>query len=86
MFGVRLPDLPDSETLHEHWQELGCAVDSFDGLKPFSWSEIDAYSRLTGADLCPVEAQCLVDMSRAYARLRTDTNPLSIEPMERANG
>ena len=56
------------------------------GLEPFAWSEIDAYNRLTGRQLLPVQAQCLMDMSRAYVRGISDTNPLSIEPKERANG
>lgn len=87
MFGFRLPVLPDCETLAEHWQELGYAKSSVSGgLEPFSWLEIDAYNRLTESGLVPVEAQCLMDMSRAYVRGISDTKPLSIEPMERANG
>ena len=56
------------------------------GVEPFTWSEIEAYDRMTGANLSPVEAHCLMDMSRAYVRGFSDTRPLSIEPMERANG
>ena len=47
---------------------------------------VDPLHRIVHQHHVGIEAQCLVDMSRAYARLRTDTNPLSIEPMERANG
>ena len=53
------------------------------GAEPFTWTEIDSYNRATGANLSPVEARCLMDMSRAYVRGLNDTRPLSIEPMER---
>ncbi len=87
MFGVRLPELAITETLPEIWRDLGYAKTSgMGGLEPLSWLEIDAFARVTGQDLSGVEGQCLMDMSRAYVASISDTRPLSIEPMERANG
>lgn len=87
MFGVRLPELPASERLAEIWAEMGMATASpMGGVTAVTWAEIDAYDRLNGRILAVCEAQCLMDMSRAYSAARDDTNPLSIEPMERANG
>ncbi|WP_147270770.1 phage tail assembly chaperone [Alteripontixanthobacter maritimus] len=79
-----MPDLPPGESLPDHWREVGYAMRSPTGdVQPFTWSEIDAYSRTAGANLTAFEARCLMDMSRAYVRGITDTRPLSIEPMER---
>ncbi len=55
------------------------------GVVPFEWTELAAFSKLTGCDLAPVEAECLMDMSRGYANMIVDTNPLSIAPMDRVD-
>lgn len=82
-----LPDIPAAEAMPDHWRGLGYARSlETGGLGAFEWQEIDAYVRLTGNRLTPVEAHCLMDMSRAYVAGISDTNPLSIEPKERANG
>lgn len=87
MFGHVVPELPATECLPEHWQDMGYAhTDALGGVSPFQWQEIDAYLRVTNCDLAPCEAQCLMDMSRAYVRAVQDTHPLSKSPMERADG
>lgn len=86
LYGERLPELPLTEDLQDHWAELGRARECQVGLLPFEWQEIEAYARLNAIQLSPFEAQTLVDMSRAFANGYADTNPLSIEPMERRNG
>lgn len=86
MYGVTLPELPPAERLGDIWLDMGCASGGSWGVSPLSWQEISAYSGLTGTELAPLEAQCLVDMSRAYVQAVNDTNPLSIAPMERDNG
>jgi hypothetical protein len=87
MFGERYPSLPPTEYLIDHWRELGFARPMpMGGYLGFEWQEVAAYQSLTKCDLSPIEAQALVDMSNAYASSISDTNPLSIEPMERGNG
>lgn len=87
MFGERFPDIPLTERLIDHWRELGFARPMpMGGYLGFEWQEVAAYQALTQCDLIPAEAQVLVDMSNAYASCLGDTNPLSIEPMERGNG
>jgi len=53
------------------------------GAVPFTYSEIAAYEALADCNLTPVEALCLVDMSRAYCVEVMDRNPLRKAPMER---
>jgi hypothetical protein len=53
------------------------------GAAPLEWAEIEAFNRLTQADLAPCEASCLADMSRAYCVEVADRNPLRKSPMER---
>jgi hypothetical protein len=53
------------------------------GVTPFEWTEIEAFNRLTAADLAPCEASCLVEMSRAYCVEIVNRNPLRKSPMER---
>lgn len=84
MYGEKLPELPPSETLADHWQNMGLArLLPMGGYAGFEWQEVAAFKSAVQADLSPVEAQTLIDMSRAYASGLADTNPLSIEPMER---
>jgi len=85
LFGEMLPELPATETLHDSWLELGCAGFGLTGATPLSWVDVAAFCQLTGADLRPWEATCLIEMSRAYVRSLSDKNPLSIAPMERQN-
>lgn len=81
MYGELLPSLPVDETLHLTLQQLGYAVS---GPAPLSWQEIDAFARLTACDISPLEAACLADMSRAFCTGISDSDPLSVPPMERA--
>lgn len=66
------------------WQGLGLARDGMAGAVPLEWGEVEAFNRLTAADLSPCEASCLVDMSRAYCVEIADRNPLRKSPMERS--
>lgn len=53
---------------------------------PISFAEIEAYSRITGADLEPWEADTIFEMSRAFRdEILSAVDPLTIEPMERGN-
>lgn len=72
-----------SERLAEVWQALGYAKEGINGPMPFDWTEIEAFNRLTRADLHPCEASCLADMSRAYCLEVANRNPLRKSPMER---
>ena len=83
LFGDALPELPPSERLAEIWRDFGRAGDGFCGPVPFSWAEIAAFTRLTGIDLHPAEASCLVEMSRQFCIEIADRNPMRIAPMER---
>jgi hypothetical protein len=84
MYGERLPDIPTWEPVLSYWFELGLCGRGGDGVGlPFSWVEVDAFARMAGHVIEPLEASCLVDMSRAYAKALSDDNPLSIAPMDR---
>lgn len=83
MFGERLPELPPSERTADLWQQIGYSGYGINGPEPLTWGEIASFKALALPDLHPAEASVLMDMSRQYVRLRCDTNPLSIEPMER---
>jgi hypothetical protein len=83
LFGEELPEIPATERLPELWRELGYARDGMSGVTPFEWAEIEAFNRLTAADLAPCEASCLVEMSRAYCVEIVNRNPLRKSPMER---
>jgi hypothetical protein len=83
MFGEVLPDLAASERLAGLWQQLGYAGQSFNGIVPFDWRELQAFAVMTQCDITPLEALCLMDMSRAYCVEIGNRNPLSKAPMER---
>jgi hypothetical protein len=84
MYGSRFPDIPHTETLIDHWRELGYAQPlPMGGCTGFEWQEVAAYVQITQADISPIEAITLVDMSKAYSSGLGDTNPLSKEPMKR---
>lgn len=79
MFGVDLPELPATESLHEVWHELGRA-----GKRgAFDWLEILAYVELTGTALAPVECRTLVSMSEAYVAGMADVDRHSKAPLAR---
>lgn len=87
MFGERYPELSPSECLVDHWRELGFArIMPMGGYNRFEWHEVSAYNSSTESNLSAAQSQALVDMSNAYASCIGDTNPLSIEPMERGHG
>lgn len=86
LHGETLPDLPYTERLPDLWRELGYARETFGGVIPFEWREVQAYAVSTDCDLAPCEASCLVDMSRAYCVEISNTNPLRKAPMERDDG
>lgn len=89
MYGERLPELPWQERLPDYWREMGFASIAVSatgvGFVPFTWQEVAAFISASGFDISPVETRVLVEMSRAYSRHYGDTNPLSIEPMERVS-
>ncbi len=55
----------------------------YHGAVPFTFNEMQAFASLAHCNLAPVEALCLVDMSRAYCAEIMDNNPLRKSPMER---
>jgi hypothetical protein len=82
MYGVILPELAETEFLQDWWHETGMAQSGMSGAVPISWQEMRAFADMTGRDIRPYEAQCLVDMSRAYcAEISNRTS--CIAPMER---
>lgn len=83
MYGETLPELPASEQVAEWWRELGYARSSLNGVEPFSWRELQAFAEIGGYAISPIEARCLMDMSRAYAVEVADSSPLRKPPMER---
>lgn len=81
-----LPEMPPTETVHELWQEAGISGRSFDGSPlPLSWSEIDAYRRMTESPRPAIVWQTIRAMSEAYVTGLNDTRPLSIAPMDRVD-
>lgn len=83
MFGEKLPELPYTERLADIWQSLGCSGSGVNGPAPFTWQELQAYSATSQRRLQPAEADCLIEMSRAFVAALNDKRPLSIAPMER---
>ena len=82
--GVALPEIPPSEYMVEIWHHLGFFRILGDGGRaPFEWHEIAAFAQMAGYAISPIEAHCLIDMSRAFVAGLNDTNPFSIPPMER---
>lgn len=83
VLGMKLPDLPLTETLHDVWHSLGMASVGSSGAVPLSWQELRAFADLSGCDIRPFEALCLIEMSRAYCVEVGERDPLRISPMER---
>jgi len=83
LYGEDLPELPASENVADWWRQLGCASCGMDGAEAFTWAELQAFAQVGGYDISPVEARCLMDMSRAYCAEIADTSPLRVPPMER---
>ena len=75
-----LPPVDQGQYILAAWHELGRMEVAF-GRMPLSWSEIDAYARMTRAITEPWEARVIRDMSREYiAGLDLGADPLAIEP------
>ena len=83
MYGDDLPELPASETVADWWRELGCSGYGMNGAEPFTWQELRAFADVAGYDISPVQARCLMDMSRAYCAEIADKSALRVPPMER---
>jgi hypothetical protein len=83
LYGETLPELPIGERLHDLWRDLGHAMPGTYGAVPFTYGEIAAFDKLADCNLAPVEALCLVDMSRAYCAEIMERSPLRKAPMER---
>lgn len=83
MYGETLPELPPSENVAEWWRELGYARSGMNGVEPYTWQELQAFAAIGGYDISPVEARCLMDMTRAYCVEIADSSPLRKPPMER---
>lgn len=83
MYGESLPELPASECVVEYWRELGYARESMNGAVPVTWQELQAFAEIGGYAISPVEARCLIDMSRAYCIEIANSSPLRKPPMER---
>ena len=74
-----LPDIDGGEYIKDAFVALGMQRDGV-----LSWSEIHAYSQLTGNLSDPWEAETVRSMSIAYLDgLNTGEDPLAIPPMER---
>lgn len=80
-FDVPVPPPGKLQYLLEAFFQIG--PDSETG-GPILWSEIYAYSELTGMDFTPWESSLLYRMSREYVEERMEAvSPFSIEPLER---
>ena len=62
----QLPELESYSFLAEWLRDLGYYGSSGFGAEPISWSEMRAWSELTGHDLTPFEAETLRLMSESY--------------------
>ncbi len=83
LYGDDLPILPASETVADWWRELGYARSGMNGAEPYTWQELQAFAHVGGYDISPLQARCLIDMSRAYCAEIADGSPLRKPPMER---
>lgn len=81
--GDDLPDIPASEEVADWWYDLGYAQSGMHGAEPFTWQELQAFAVISGYDISPVQAHCLMDMSRAYSVEIADRSHLRKPPMER---
>jgi len=67
--------------LFEAFCELGMVQSGLSGLLPLSWTEIDAFARLTKAFAEPWEARLIRRLSNAYLEgHRLGADPVGIPP------
>lgn len=83
MYGVSLPLLPSSEAVADWWRDLGYAGLGANGAEPLTWQEVQAFAVIGGYDISPLQARCLIDMSRAYCVEIAERGALRVPPMER---
>ncbi|GAA6162568.1 hypothetical protein NBRC116590_02720 [Pelagimonas sp. KU-00592-HH] len=82
-FPPRLPPIEAGEHVYNAFLELEKVASNGFGLMPISWTEIDAYARLTGEIRTPLEAQLVRNMSKAYIEgLEHAKNEFAREPWE----
>lgn len=83
MYGETLPELPESERVAEWWRELGYARSGMGGVEPITWQELHAFASVGGYAISPVEARCLMDMSRVYSVEIANSSHFRKPPVER---
>lgn len=75
-----MPDLEGCDSIWEAWRDAGYALPD----RALPWSEVDAFARLNGV---PGDVAVMIRrMSLAYVEGLALTSPLSISPMEAAEG
>ncbi len=69
-YGTELPDIPDEYGhLPEFLYAIGVVGQGFDSLAPLTFLEIEAWSRMTGAELNRFEAETIRAMSVSYCAI-----------------
>lgn len=68
-----LPDIDEHYCyLPDYLHQIGTAGRGFDSLVPLTFHEIEAWARMTRADLTPFEVTAIRAMSAAYAAIASD--------------
>lgn len=74
-YGNALPDIQDEYCyLPEFLHQIGTAGHGFDRLVPLTFAEIEAWSRMTGAELNRFEAETIRMLSITYCSIANDRN------------
>ena len=63
---LKLPDITSAEYVIDLFYKAGICLQGFSGAIPLSWSELKAFSDLSGWMLNETESEMLMDMSKAY--------------------
>ena len=71
-----LPDLEGDEDLAVFFGEFGFVKAGAMGLVPLDWADLQAFSAAMGYIFTPWQAQTLISMSRDYATIANNDDPL----------
>jgi hypothetical protein len=63
---LKLPGVTNAEYIVDLFYKSGICLHGFSGAIPLSWSELKAFSDLSGWMLNEVESDVIMDMSKAY--------------------
>lgn len=71
-----MPDLEGDDDLAELFCEFGFAKVGAMGFVPLEWTDLQAFSAAMGYVFTPWQAQTLISMSRDYAAIANNDEPL----------